>query len=767
MAISVRLFLAIVTAIVGITAAAVAFAPVYTSAMTSVKDVVESLRGEIGARIESNVGEFFSMPQLLVSSLMLSAKLGGMNTSDKFSMIPWFGSISNLSGLSTYAGFEDASFLSVNAVGQSSPDIVSVSMTTGIGSGTSYAFAFNMTERNTSNLPTPTANSYNPTIRPWYKPLLAAQSWSPVYLDSSGDYAVLTVGGPFQNSTGNKFGAFALDFPTTIVLAYLRQQSVGKTGRVMLLDRQSQGFLGGNWQVASSINVSGVLHMATLPDVASSDGNVQNTYASLGVSYLLNCTAPCKATIGSGVSALYVDVLAVTDKYGLDMRLVVMLPAKDFLDKVDKDSKVSIGATVAAVVALLIIAVIVGQIALAPLSQLEERLYAAASLSDDADDEAEEGCNFLSEIVNIENAFKTLRAELARVKSFVPQSVLQRMDDGEADEDMVQEFSATQSESSKHSRRESTVPSGIHQSRSKSDMKTVKSKRSSAASRARERKGGAVLNVTSGLVSRQVTLLTANIVGFHAACADSVSACTTIHNHYLDIVCAAAAKNRGVVDSFSGDRVFISFNASNNVATHATRSAATICGIEEGIRKLPASDKMAVRLAAATGRVLAGNMGNNIIKRFSLVGSTVTQSVILLQLAKMWNVSNLVTSTSMDTMEFEYHVEAVGVATLPSNTEKGGRKMVIGSVLSAKAGGEAEEWMYELNTGGTLEKDLATLKESFQQLLIQPNATAQVAEKAGTIHTTSLVGYMRLQALLKQPDPPLGLYYDALCGAAQ
>ncbi|CUF02893.1 membrane-associated protein, putative [Bodo saltans] len=59
MTISVRTFLAIVTAVVGISAAAIAFAPVYTSALSSVEDVVESLREEIGARLQVNVEQYY------------------------------------------------------------------------------------------------------------------------------------------------------------------------------------------------------------------------------------------------------------------------------------------------------------------------------------------------------------------------------------------------------------------------------------------------------------------------------------------------------------------------------------------------------------------------------------------------------------------------------------------------------------------------------------------------------------------------------------
>ncbi|CUF03167.1 membrane-associated protein, putative [Bodo saltans] len=748
MAISVRTFLAIVTAIVGITAAAVAFAPVYTSAVSSVDSVVSSLRREIGARLQVNVDQFFSRPQLYISSLRMSAKLKAMNMSEKSTITPYLGEVAIASDVKTYCGFEDGTRLTITPPFHQPLDIINVLYSyvnpDGTRSGVGF-YEYNLTtQSNTTTLPAPTTPySYDPRTRPWYPPVLAAQSWSAVYLDSSGNFSVITAGGPFTNDTGLTFGAFAMDFPTTVILNYLRLQTVGKTGRVFLMDRFTNGFLGGNWEVSSVINASGVLRMAEVSDIAQSDALVSRMYAHLGMEFLANCTTPCYANIGGGVNALYVDVLPITDAYGLDMRLVVLLPSRDFREDIDRDYKVSIGAAVGAVVGLLIVAVIAGQIALSPLARLEERFFAVAILEEDAYSNG--SFNFLSEVVQIQSAFDHLSAELARIKSFVPQSVLQTIGDDDGNcmaMENDEEGSIAMSESVINSPRDGESPA-----QATALQGDVLSK--SRSSEGPLRKTGTILNILTGLTSRQVTVLVANVIGFHDVSAISPGACLTFHERYLNIICAASSKNRGVVDHFSGDRVFISFNASNNVATHVTRCAATICAIEDCVRKLSASDAIEVRLAAATGRVLAGNMGNNTIKRFSMVGKTVNQSMVLLQLAKMWNVPNVVSSATMETMEFEYNVEAVGIAVLPGS-EKGGKRMVVGSVLGAKAAGEAEEWMYELNAGGKLETDLATLKAAYQQLLDQPNSHEDIEVLLSTIELKTLRGVLRLRALMSE-----------------
>jgi hypothetical protein len=87
---------------------------------------------------------------------------------------------------------------------------------------------------------------------------------------------------------------------------------------------------------------------------------------------------------------------------------------------------------------------------------------------------------------------------------------------------------------------------------------------------------------------------------------------------------------------------------------------------------------------------------------------------------------------------------------------------VVGSVLGAKAKGDADEWMYELNAGGKLESDLATLKAAYQQLLAQPTAVAHVKDKVATIETQSLTGVARMKLLLGEGELALGLYFQSL-----
>lgn len=811
MLISIRTLLASIIIVIGIVSATIAFVPVYYSALSGVEDVVSSLRVELAQRIQGAVTGFFNSCQQDVSALMLAARLDAMDSAVPFSAIKWLGSISMLlSGLPVYLGLQNGQFIFTAAMNAVNPNI-SFSYTAHGDptktqtNDTRYAGRFNVSSGTNISVITTRANTYDPTKRPWYPPLYAAQSWSSVYLDNSGLYSVLTAGGPFVNSSGHKLGAFAVDFPTSNVVTYLQQQKVGLTGRVLLIDRASMGFLGGNWPVSSVVNNSGVLRMARLADIAPSDALVELLYQRIGETSLLSCAVPCTWTIRRGsaaVDAVYVDVLSVADSYGLDMRLIQVLPARDYLAEIDRDSKTSIGATAGAVIGLLVLAVFLGHVALSPLAVLEEMLYLASTLSDEVVEPAM--CNFLSEIVAIEEAFTNLQAELKRVKSFVPRSVLQRLEDGDDGEDegaLKGEGSTSQADSSKRGSMPSTAPGGDARRPSKAGMLVAADGRSvaSRSSQARSTRGGRVLhglNVASGLATRQVTLMMVNLCGFHEIAAlRGPPGCEAAIGEYLSVIESSACSSvfRGVLDSFSGDHVVISFNASNSVASHLSRCAGAICALEAAIAKRNAKDggaaaggrkdaPMRVRIAAATGKSFVGNIGSEAIKRFTVVGGVVNQCCVLLQLCKMWNVNNLVSASAMEVMEYEYVTQPVGVARLPpaaisaANDTRPTSLAVpyvpVGTVVAPKNVGD-DEWMYQLSAGGNSEDDGKNLRAAFTLLATARNAGTSQADtlaKAQSfldqVKNASTPGAVRLREELAKPSgsAALGPYYDSVVG---
>ena len=74
---------------------------------------------------------------------------------------------------------------------------------------------------------------------------------------------------------------------------------------------------------------------------------------------------------------------------------------------------------------------------------------------------------------------------------------------------------------------------------------------------------------------------------------------------------------RGMVDVFIGDRVHCSFNTSRQCANHATSALHAATMLLQGLKLSQ------VNIGVATGKVLRGDMGCEVMRRFSMVGTLV------------------------------------------------------------------------------------------------------------------------------------------------
>ena len=122
--------------------------------------------------------------------------------------------------------------------------------------------------------------------------------------------------------------------------------------------------------------------------------------------------------------------------------------------------------------------------------------------------------------------------------------------------------------------------------------------------------------VPLGLSSVKATLLTVNIKDtlrfLDEDCAHFSSFFTTLLLKTLQ----ATESYRGMVDVFVGDKVHCSFNTSRQCANHATSALRTASMLLRG-------STSQVNIGVASGKVLRGEMGCDVMRRFSMVGTLV------------------------------------------------------------------------------------------------------------------------------------------------
>ena len=193
------------------------------------------------------------------------------------------------------------------------------------------------------------------------------------------------------------------------------------------------------------------------------------------------------------------------------------------------------------------------------------------------------------------------------------------------------------------------------------------------------------------LSSVSATLLTLNIKDTLHRLEEDSARFSDLFTTLLLKTLQATEVRRGMVDVFVGDRIHCSFNTSKQCASHATSAlhAATLllCGDDNNIAPH-------VNMGVATGKVLRGDMGCEVMRRFSMVGTLVRDVNVLERAGRVLGCSVLCNRLCFKESECEHQLRLV-----PCKVEVGeSREEVVAElVVPEEAATPAQaEWMYML-----------------------------------------------------------------------
>ena len=695
MAISLRVVILLLVAIVAIATTIIALVPVRNAGLSAVRETAGYLRIEISTRLRSQLLSLFDFPMSAVANFGTMIKLDMVRYPDLWTFVPPICDTTDRFGLFTYAGFENG----MSIWGSTER----VTMVYGAVNGTFIRYWLNPLDwKVNGTVHSVDVSTYDPRTRPWYPPVntTATPRWSNVYINSGGGDTALTASMPILDKiTGIRQGAMAMDIYTTDMIDFLRGVQVARTGRVLMLETATNAVLGGNWNESAVIQTNVTLNtwrLATLNDYQ--DPLLRRTRDTLGAATIFGAATPFATEFGKGKDRVYVDIVTINDNFNLNLRLLVMIPESDFLAEVNKNVNVSIGAVVGAVVGLMILAFLFTMLLLAPLNRLEERMYAAGSFDDNGEEEPK---SILSEVANIQEAYGKMQAELKRVKSYLPRSILARLEDedalmgqdGEEEGDIEHDPSNPKIDDV---RKYSDVRSQ-HSARSQSNRSTRSSRvgrattvgaHSTASSEGKAVRG---LYLEVGLTTKKLTMMFVNLSGFNNTTKEAWRKATTLQAAYLTAVETIAKKHRGVIDSFHGDHVVITFNAVVPCTSHqqkAGHAALQICkAMHEGAPK----PFLGLTIGVATGDAHVGNNGIEGLKRFCVIGPVYNHAQVLERMCKQFKVETLVNQVAFGAMHYELNLQALDVAKLPFN----GKASVLYTICGEKSAGN-DEWMYAM-----------------------------------------------------------------------
>jgi hypothetical protein len=698
--ISLRVIVVLVVALAAVAAAAIALVPVYVAGVASVQQTALLLRREVAARLSAHVAAFFRAPMQLTESLADYSELGVMNVANWTTMVKPLVLAAQRSHVVSAFVFNGGGMVGVIGGGaflnhirsdmvsewyptRRSPDV-------GIS-----AMVSNDTTHDTRELP-------------WYPHMFQQQSWLGFVLTDTlgvaGDAAMAMTSLPVYNSSGLVHGAFSIGVSTGVLGAFLANVTVAETGRVLLVQTGPRTILGANFggEALVRVDAAGAKRIARLEDWTA-DPVLVSVVGALSADRIFTAALPFTADVGDGTDRVCVDIVGVTDEWGLDLRIIVMTPEIDFLASLYREANVGVGSAAAAVVVLMLLAGALAFALLRPLVGVERMMVDGANFTADGAVACKADRSPMAEVRAIQTAFEQLQRQLAAVRPYVPMSVLATLDSDAVFDDGSPVESARGSAAGSQS---GSVHRGS-QLRSSSRAASYRVGRSHINHMAASIRSGSdsgasgstayvspvgavrVLNVAIGLVSRRIAVLAFNLRGFHALAGAKTADAVALQAAVQAAVEQAATDSGGVVDSFHGDRAVVSYNAVTPVASAAVSAAIAALRLEATLRGGAIANYGGCSMGLASGAANVGNIGSPSSRRFCIVGNVYNQAVALERMSRQHAVATLIAHAMAQTIEPDVVVRHVDVLQLPGTP----KPTPIATLVVPKDRAN-EEWLY-------------------------------------------------------------------------
>jgi class 3 adenylate cyclase len=379
---------------------------------------------------------------------------------------------------------------------------------------------------------------------------------------------------------------------------------------------------------------------------------------------------------------------------GLIVQLILLMPEKDIIGDVVKSQNIAIGVSAAVVVVMAAASFAFIVAMLRPLDDVAERMLRAATFEPETEPLS---MSAMQEVRDLQTAYKQMSAELNRIRSFVPQSVLQG-GGGEASDDGEGSLIESLDQS-----RMSVEVAAEHTSDSRSHHSSRRHSRSprSVVSHSYVLRDRNAVALDCSVRPQIVSVLVANVECFErysqSKTRDEV---VVIMASLVDRVVSEVRTRGGVLAFFHGDHFAATFNAVKPCGIHARQAAFAATHLTR-----PLAGELPLRAGVSTGKCLVGNVGSADSKNFSVMGPAFTQALVLERLTRLYTtgegaaVAALASRRTCEDIATNYLYEYVDLVQLPGSAQA----TLVGRLVGPKANGAANqhdtEWLYVVGEG--------------------------------------------------------------------
>ena len=316
--------------------------------------------------------------------------------------------------------------------------------------------------------------------------------------------------------------------------------------------------------------------------------------------------------------------------------------------------------TAVAITGLLVIAVVFTRYITSPLLKLGSEMASVAVMELEAVDTGR-AVSQLSEVGMMQRSFVTMVANLVEYRNYMPQSVL-------VNDTCNEEVSAADSSHDKKSQ------SGM--SRHSCTVVEIQNQKS-------------LLRV-EGMKKKKVSLAHMNVVSWHAFCKKHKDAeVLSAHSGVIEKILTAVQHNKGVCDTFAGDKMLATFNA---FAPSASHGVACVKAAHEAATAFDDGHK--ISYGCTTGEARVGNMGCNGMKKVSILSQFMSWVVVLERWNKKFNLPGVIDRHVSREAGGQVVYQCAGAVLYEKLSDKVQTVFAVRGLCSS----ENEEWMYQLES---------------------------------------------------------------------
>jgi PAS domain S-box-containing protein len=401
----------------------------FQNGQRAVNDVAAQLRREISNRVYDRVKSYLEVPQQ-VNQINYHALQQGLLNFQKLSeaelyfwrqvqAFPSLGNagLANTKGQSFRVGWIDRQSISEQpqVVEQLTP-----------GGGDLYYYDIDQ-NANRVKLAKKVPN-YDPRNRPFYTSAVkqGKPTWSEVYINFGYNVLQIKASRPFYDGSGKLLGVIASELGINQISHFLQTLKFGNSGQVFILEPTGD-------LVATSISNQAMLTGKAKDAKRIQAVNSDNLIIRSSVTFLKNHFVSLKNIQQNYQFEFKIDgekeflqVFPISDEYGLNWLVVVVVPESDFMEQINSNTRTTIWLSVAALITATILGILTAKWVVWPILRLNLAAKGLARnewdtnlVSYRSDELGELADSFNSMAEQLQHSFTSLRESESRLKQFL------------------------------------------------------------------------------------------------------------------------------------------------------------------------------------------------------------------------------------------------------------------------------------------------------------------------------------------------------------